>query len=659
MKLKLALSLLMVAFTFVGNPLLAQNEPFYTTYDWDPSPKYKVDFNQEEGLGALNHHVATEFYYDASGALVEYYLEHKTIWLNSDESIEEFNKVYIPYDESSKILVNKARVIKPDGKMVELDASKILEATDEETGRRYKYFAFEGIEKGSIIEYYYVEQQAPGYSGSKITFQNDYPKESVRFDLFSPKNLEFAIKSYNGLPEVQVDSVIETKNHWYLDGIKIDKLEEEETAAYNASKQFLVYKLDKNHYNNKINLSSYSGLVQRIFEFYNQELDKKTDKRLTEFIDKNIKETGDDEQTIRELEHLLKTTVYVAEAGGPDLSDISYILDNNVASETGISRLYCAIFNKLGIDFDIVLTTDRQHLKFDPEFEAHNFLSDFLLHFPKYDTYMAPHEADSRYGFPPAYFTDNYGLFIKKVKVSNFVSGVGKIEYINGIEAEKSTDNMLIEVSFDKDDYSKAHVKMERDMTGYYAMYMQPFMFSLKQDDRKRLAESFAQSINENIELVKFDFDNDQPGSFGTKPFKIVTDFDSNAFMDKAGKKYLFKVGELIGPQMQIYQETERVLPVESEFNRGYYRTIYVDIPEGYEVANLDDINIKNEYSENGEPYFYFHSYYEMEGGRLKITANEFYYKNIIPASLYEEYRKVINSAADFNKITLVLNPKE
>ena len=47
--------------------------------------------------------------------------------------------------------------------------------------------------------------------------------------------------------------------------------------------------------------------------------------------------------------------------------------------------------------------------------------------------------------------------------------------------------------------------------------------------------------------------------------------------------------------------------------------------------------------------------YYELDDNLLKITANEYYKINKIPVTIYEDYRRVINSAADFNKITLLL----
>ncbi|MBP2834340.1 DUF3857 domain-containing protein, partial [Aquimarina sp. U1-2] len=106
--------------------------------------------------------------------MVEYFLEHKVYWLNSDEKIEAYNKVYLPYNNSSELKINKARVITKNHKIIELDESKILTAQDEETGRNYKYFAFEGVTKGSFIEYFYVVKRYPRYSGKRHTLQKSY-----------------------------------------------------------------------------------------------------------------------------------------------------------------------------------------------------------------------------------------------------------------------------------------------------------------------------------------------------------------------------------------------------------------------------------------------------------------------------------------------------
>ena len=105
-------------FLLAFNPILAQNQPFYTMYDWVNNPKFSVESDTEEEILEIKNKVITEFAYDSKGALVEYSLEHRVIWLNSDPAIESFNKIYLPYSSSSELEVSKARVITTSGKVL-------------------------------------------------------------------------------------------------------------------------------------------------------------------------------------------------------------------------------------------------------------------------------------------------------------------------------------------------------------------------------------------------------------------------------------------------------------------------------------------------------------------------------------------------------------
>jgi len=98
---------------------------------------------------------------------------------------------------------------------------------------------------------------------------------------------------------------------------------------------------------------------------------------------------------------------------------------------------------------------------------------------------------------------------------------------------------------------------------------------------------------------------------------------------------------------------------LEAEFNRSYYRTIKIHIPEGYQISNLEDIIIKNSYTTKDKELFIFNSYYTLEGNVLTVTADEHYRETFVAPEIFEAYRTVINSAADFNKVTLVLEPKK
>jgi len=630
---------------------------FYQNYSWDSNPKYVVEDTSQD-LVAVKDKIAVEFSFEGEN-FVEYFMEHRVLWLNSDDAIESYNKIYLPYTGNTDLLVNKARVIQKNGNIVELDKSKILTADDEETGRKYKYFAFEGIEKGSFIEYYYIQKKNPTYTGKRLSFQGGYDKQLVEFDLYAPKNLLFEFKSYNQLPEVVKDTTEAEKSHWSLMVKNIKGLSEESQAPYSASRAAVIYKLSKNTYNNKI-ITSYDLVAQNLYAFYYPESYKEdVQKQIDAFaVETGISNDLDEESKTRKLDSYIKQNIYYSEAGNESLEDLSSVIANKAANETGIIKLYVALFRKFGIKNEMVLTSDRKDLKFDKVFQANNFLNEFLFYFPNSKKYLAPSDFSSRFGFPPAFSTDNYGLFISEMKVGSFASAVAKVDYIDAIKAKESVDVMTINVAFDPEDLTVANIGLKRIMTGYYAMYIQPFLNFIEDDKKDEFMDSFAKFIDDNAEVTKRTIVYDDPELFGVQPFELDFEVTSEAFVNKAGRKYLFKIGNLIGPQQEMYQETKRVLPLESEFQRSYTRTIDVAIPEGYQIANLDDINIKNVYAEDGKELFSFHSYYTLKGNQLHVIVDEQYRENIVRPEIYEAYRKVINSAADFNKITLVLEPK-
>jgi|TARA_B110000037_G_scaffold161297_1_gene182188 hypothetical protein len=649
----LLLVILLVSFQIA----FSQELPFFKSYDWDNNPSYKIEKQSNESMIALKEKIVTEFYFE-DNSLVEYFLEHKILWLNSDDKIEDYNKVYLPYSSSSNLEVNKARVITKEGKVINLDESKILTASDEETGKEYKYFAFEGITKGSFIEYIYVVKKSPTYKGKKLNLQSSYDKEVIEFDLFSPKNLIFNFKSYNNIPIVVKDTITKSKLHWKLHLNKLKKIEKENMSAYNASKGFVVYKLDKNTANKVTDISSYSKVSQNIYTFYYPKYKKKTIELINKFISE-LKLDGikEEENIVRKLDFFIKTNVFTSDVANDDLQNLDQILIKKVMNETGALKLYVAMLRALKIKHELVITSDRRQIKFDNKFEANNFLVDFLIYFPKTKLYLSPNDSDSRFGFPSAYNTDNYGLFIKEVKIGDFKSAIGKIKYIKPVKSDKTFDTMLITVGFNKDNLSENNIKLDRSFNGYYAMSIQPFIHLIEGDKKNELIDGLVESISKEIEVKNRKLVNGSPELFGIKPLQFIVDFTSEAFVEKAGRKYLFKLGELIGAQTQLYQEKERVLPLEEQFQRSYFRTITINIPEGYEVTNLKDINLDNSYSEKGKELFAFKSSFKLTGNTLKITADEHYRKNIVDVSIYEKYRKVINSAADFNKIILLIEP--
>ena len=643
-----------ILFLFITSTSFAQTVPFFKSYNWELNPKYTIESSDKDMI-AIKDKVVTEFIFENQN-LIEYYLEHKILWLNSDDRIEEYTKVYLPSaNDASQVVIN-VRIIKKTGEIIVLDKSRILGSENEKTGIKFNYFSIDAIEKGSIIEYYYVAKRRPKLQGAMVDIESDYDKQTVEFDLYAPSNLSFSFKSFNLETTVKKIENITEKTHWKFSAKDVKAVNKEDKAPYNASIGFIMYKLHENTANNAI-ITSYYNVAQNLFDFYYSTYSE-LEKKLIHKFAKNFKFDEDlkDENKARIIDLFIKENIYISEN---DSENLTNVLKTKTANETGVIKLYIALFEKFNVTHEMVLTSNRLLLKFDKDFEATNFLQEFLFYFPASKKYLSPSKFGTRFGFPPPYFMNNFGLFITGYDINGKRKAFSEVKFIEGIPASLSSDEMLIEVNFNTKDLTKNTIALERKLNGYYAMNLHPFM-NLIQPNRinEVIDQYFVQNSDKNAKVLKREFINEDPSLFGVKPFVVKFDISSEYFVEKTGDKYLFKLGDLIGPQMEMQQEKKRILPLEAEFNRSYYRTIKIHIPEGYQISNLEDIIIKNSYATKDKELFIFDSYYTLEGDVLTVTADEHYRETFVAPEIFEAYRTVINSAADFNKVTLILEPK-
>lgn len=637
----------------------AQVEGTYKNYTWDKNSieNFDITKHQNEEIVAVKEKELHDFVVINKTSFIEYKLIHNIYWLNSNDKIEEYNKVYLPIFSNSQLVTSRARVITSSRKIIELDASKILEAKDEESQVTYKYFALEGVEKGAFIEYFYITKNQAKYSGNQVTLQSDYKKYNVDFELIAPKNLEFKFKSYNGLIEIKKDTSITDKNYWKLHLDQTKALLPEEKAPYPTLLKHLVYKLDRNVDNPSIVFFDYEKFSQNSYRSIYKPIDKVSNKAIKAFIKTldftNVKSPIEKLQII---ESEIKTSFYISPQNASDTENIASILKTKISSEYGIIKLYAALLKHLEIENQLVFTSNRATQKFDPKFEAYHFISDYLFYLVKDNSYLAPLDVSSRLGFPNGYLTDTYGVFVTPIKLGDFTSGKANIKYIEAIDYKKSTDSMFVDIRLDKNDLSITKIDFNQRYTGYKAIYLQPFIHLTPEDSKKELLENFLNQYYPNVTVHSASFENDGKNDFGKLPFVLNADMETSNYINRAGKKYLFKIGELIGPQVEMYQEKKRLLPAEDRNTKLYFRKLTFEIPEGYTVKNLTSLILDESYkNKKGEIEFLFKSNYTIEGNILTVLIDEYYNQNIIPASIYENYRKVINSAADFNKATLII----
>lgn len=629
-----------------------------STYNWSKEPQKVTltELEQKEPAVYLKNYRFIEYAYtDAQESDVAVYQTiHRHVRINSDDAIQSFNKVYIPMRSVLDLVSVKARTISPKGEVKELDKSAIKEQTDED-GSVYRIFALEGIEKGSEIEYIYTVKKNFVFYGRE-TFQSGTYSRDSKFELVSPSNLIFVCKGYNSFPAIK-DTTIERKNYLTAAVENIPRLREEKYGDYNANLMRVDYRLEFNTARNRAPLFTWAAVAQDVVKKYSDDGSKDYQKEVKK-IKSLIKDLGLDklegeEAKIKALEKHLKETVAFVEDKDVE-NNVEFVLKNRYADDAGLLRIYALTYTQLNIPYEIVFTNDRSNTRFDPEFVSYNQLQQTLLYFPNTKKYMIPTNFQYRYGIIPYEYTNNYGLFIKTITVGELVTGLAEPGFIEPLAYNKSVDNLDITMKMDETS-DKLKVDIIRAQSGYYAAVF-PLIPLLKDEDKTNLKESLFKSLIEDAEIKSVEFnDKDFSTSIADTTYKLTASLVTGKLVERAGNNILFKIGEAIGPQDQLYQEEERKTNVENSFNRLYHRTLRFTIPEGYRIKNADDLKLNIVISDKGTDAYGFVSTYKIEGSQLVVDVNEYYKQLSFPKERFEEFRKVINAAADFNKIVLVL----
>lgn len=627
----------------------------FKTYDWNEKDT-KIDVPkkyEDEKEIFLNRTIKIEVVVDKN-TVTQYRLIHEKKYINSDDAIERNNKIYIPFGDQENILITKVRVILKNGKVITLDKKDIKEEVDQEKGMKYNYFALNGLEKGAVIEKLYVLQETPDLSGNTIKMQDEYPIAEFNFDLITPAHLIFKTKSYNGLSEPVLDEKkIENKKVLSISEKDIMALkDDEEYSNWDVKLKLFRYKLDQNLYSGAKNLNNFKEYATTTYERINPILDKKQEKVIATFCN-SIPESKDPQEQIWNIENKIKKTI-IYDKYIDSKQSLSDIISTKQANSLDIIKLYTAVFKHFKIEQNIVFTSNRYKISFDKDFESHENLSEFLFYFPGIKKYLTPTEIEYRLPLFPNYLGNNNGLFIKEKIFAGISMGIGEVNFIEIPGTEITHDYMDITVDFTKD-IENPLVTSNMTYGGYSGLNFQPIKDFVSADQYKTMLKNISENYTLQSEYKTLTTENDGTEFIGKKPYKLNLTFDGKEMIQKAGGNYLFSVGQTIGRQMELYQKDKRILPIEIQYPHYYTRKIKIILPDGATIKNLDKFIMDFKTDLDGKTEAAFTSNYTQNKNEITVENTEFYNLINYPLTSFDQYKAVINAAADFNKIVVIV----
>ena len=589
--------------------------------------------------------------------LVQYNHVYKLIKVADDKGIEIFNKIYVPVYGNSEVNNLKARVINSSGQVINVPSEKIKDEMYE--GNRYRFFAMEGLDKGSEIEYTYVTKKNSTFFGSE-TFQSaTTPYARVNISLVVPKHLKFEAMGFNGIT-VLADSVINESLVTAAYSDNIPQLDDEKYGLPSPHLQRLDYKLSYNlSNNNTVRLNTWNEMARNVHKNLTTLTDKEK-KAVNKFVNAaNIPEGANEETVIELLEDYMKNKINIDEKlVSENAENIEAIIKSGNTNDYGAGRLMIAMLEAKAVRYQAVFPSVRNQLPLVEELENWNRIEEMLLFFPATKKFLQPNSVILRYPFVDAYWAATRGLFLKTTTIGDVTTAIAKFDTIPMIPFDQHAHNMEVSAKLDATGDSLI-IESKQILKGYGASAYRPIWAYLtpdkQQDALKEIISAVAKS--ENIQNIKAE-NTAFTDFWDNKPLVISGTIHTAQLLDKAGNKLLFKIGELIGPQEQMYQEKPRQLPAEMQYPHVLYRKLQFQIPDGYTVKNLKELNIDIQEKKGNLMTLGFTSNYTLNGNNLLVEVMETYRDLKYPLSEFETFKKVINAAADFNKIVLVLEKK-
>lgn len=666
-------------------PAMAQNWSVYNTRsEWDSKPivhPVPPEYNNEPAFFVLND-LSMDYRHEGRNSTNVYYTMHRIVKVLDNRGIESFNTVSIPVNFGTRVPSIKARTILPNGQVREIPQS-MIKVTKDPTGRYKIVFAMEGVEKNAEIEMI-VKTIRPASYFNELTFQYSIPVLHSTFSMSYPKDLTFRERGFNGYPTVKEEES-KTRKSMKIAVHDIPAAHEEPHSFYSQNVMRAVISIkdfaadfDKTQELNFDSLARYiyttnykyttreKGAVNKFLmelgvDVRNKERDNiiriengiKT--RITQYA---LVDYEDRDQVIPSRGQFRSLSLYDVDHDA-DRDVLDSVLSKHAATPEGMVRLFAACFTQAGIAHELGLTANRQEYVVNSNMPNLNEMDTWLFYFPKEKKFLAPVNTFYRYPMVPAEVTGNKGVFCTMPagkSRTEMLQPIYEMRKVAPFSYKESVASVNANVSFNKE--MDALLDISYAYTGYEAADLRTTLAVIPRDKIKDLVKQQVTVADKHADILNYTISGEGFQAYNTnKPLEIYASVQNSSLMAKAGKdKYLFSVGHIIGQQDELYNEDERHMPVDLVYPHSYSRTITVNIPKGYKVTNLGSLKLDADHiDDDGNVVMAFKSDYRADGNKLIITVSEFYNQLHFEVTDYERYRKVVNTAADFSKVVLLL----
>jgi len=347
-----------------------------------------------------------------------YELKYERIKILNDKGFV-YGNIEIPYGDDNPVKELKARIVHPDGKVIELLPSEIREKEvikGKHIKLKAKSFAFPSMVTGSIIEYIY-KQKRGNYFSIYLPLQDRLPILKLKY-IVRPNGYYlmawsgFNVNSNISPKRIGDNVIIEAEN------IPAFKEEDNSPAEFDIKSSIVLFYTSKRYENSD---EFWKEVANNAYELYSSFIKDK--KSLREFLKPIIESNESQEEKLKKIYVMLQKKIR-----NLDLEDINkdvlekrannlkYVFKNLNATGNQINLAMVAAANLIGLQSYIGLTVDKRICKFYKEYPNANQLSSLIAVVKVGDAFkfLNPGAYGLPYGAVPWYYANEPVLLLGK-----------------------------------------------------------------------------------------------------------------------------------------------------------------------------------------------------------------------------------------------------
>ena len=610
----------------------------YLNIDWD-SDKTILFPSDNDLYGIFNNHYVEYFKSKFTEEVYVYETRHTKTKINRINNPLD-NEIIISKINVSEIVDVRAKIINQDTIIsYGFDEMKKMINSDD-SDENYNNYKLPNLDEGDIVEIMYTVKKDFNFNGNKI-IEESYPILLSKFILIE-NNFKSNIKIYNSNNSFVSDIIFDGKKSKQIIFNNLNATANEQYSTPIANKIKISYQCYENR-DDVSQIEYWGNLVQNVSElFFPKKVNEKAIEILKEIKYGYVEIPWNELKIANAIDEYVKNNFVISDEDDPKLNDVEYILTNKISNDFSIIQVYSSLLKEANIEYEVAISCNRYFLKFDPELFDPNQLREFLIFLPNQEKYISPNRVEYRVSEAPEDLLGNYGIFIDKDLDYYFSE-------ITLFDQDFSQIKKNIEVNISRN-LNKTKINESRLFSGYWAITNRNYIYLSENEKTDFLVDFFTVNGLDNKKVSNYNIKNfDISHNTYNTPLEITSTIStSDLIEEKEGLTYL-KIGKVIGLQSNLFDEKERINPIEINFPNSYDYNIKVNIPRGYKIVDFSELNKSKEYiSVDGNSTAKFLSKATVSGNVLNINIKEYYKELRYSKKRYQEFREVINAAAKF-----------